>query len=76
MKQLKALQRAARLAMRPYCVRVQWGRDQFKHRAATVSEALAWAELYPAGSAVWVTTRSGMLVTFRQTGRARGWLVS
>lgn len=71
-----AVLKAAQAARRPYMVRVQWGRESFTHRAATLADAQAWAELYPAGSSVWITTRRGKLVTFRETARAKGWRVS
>ena len=77
MKDLKALRRLIRNAIaRPYRVAITWDGQTFHHRAATVADALAWAELYPAGSTVVITSRLGRLVSTRRTARALGWQVA
>jgi hypothetical protein len=77
MKDIRTIRRMIRNAIaRPYRVAITWDGRTFYHRAATVADALGWAELYPAGSTVTVTTRFGRAIAARRTARALGWQVA
>lgn len=68
-----AVRRAVSNLAKPYAVSVSWGGDSFTHRAANLDEANNWASLYPATADVWVTTRTGRVVSYRSRARVFGW---
>ena len=68
-----AVRSAADFVAKPYEVRVLWGSDAFTHRAANLDEANNWAALYPVTASVWITTRSGRVVSYRSRARVFGW---
>jgi hypothetical protein len=71
-----AVRSAVQYVAKPYEVRVAWDLDAFTHRAANLKEANNWASLYPPAADVWITTRSGRVVSFRHRARVFGWTVA
>lgn len=71
-----AVRSAVQFVTKPYEVRVAWDLDAFTHRAATMEQAQQWASLYPPAADVWITTRSGRVVSYRRRARVFGWLAA